>query len=162
MLGLRWRPVLAQWLVHCFKERRPRLVLGWVTAYRKSVHCEPGSVHWCCGQSSVLSLSCWAWHRRKMDQHRSECATSVTAALTSESMVQYVTLDGKQTSKKVGNLGFIYRPTLILFVWQPKSWIKYKYIQKCMNTKLKTCYIKLVVTKSIWQKRVLKAISTAE
>jgi len=28
--GLRWRPKLAQWHVHV-KERRPRLVLGWVT-----------------------------------------------------------------------------------------------------------------------------------
>jgi len=34
---------------------------------------------------------------------------------------------------------------------------KYKYIHKCMETILKTCYIKLVVSKRIWQKRVSKA-----
>jgi len=47
----------------------------------------------------------------------------------------------------------------ILFFWQPKAWIRYKYVQKCMNTKLKTCYIKLIVTKSIWQIRYFKATS---
>ena len=33
--------------------------------------------------------------------------------------------------------------TLILFVWQPKSWMKYKYIKKDMSTKIKMYYIKV-------------------
>jgi len=55
---------------------------------------------------------------------------------------------------------FIY--SLIYLFGSQKSWIKYKYIQKFIYKKFKTCFIKLVVAKSIWQKRILKATSTAE
>jgi len=72
---------------------------------------------------------------------------------TSQSISQSVKLE----LQGVTLMNILYFTLPLYLFGSQKSWTKYKYIQKCINTKLKTCYIKLVVTKCVWQKRVLIA-----
>jgi len=65
-LGLRWRPRLAQWHVHRSKQRRPRLVLGWVTI-------REDRALWTCMCPFVgVDLNLWPTVDRLYSRHRAD------------------------------------------------------------------------------------------